>query len=296
MSAAEKRRPALGRGMAALLANAAPPPSAAAASAVPGRSLLSLPIEAIERSAEQPRKRFEEEKLEELAASIRLHGVMEPILVRREAGRYRILAGERRWRAAQRAGLKEIPALLREATDQQAFEIALVENLQRADLNAIEEAEAYEVLLVEHGLTQEEIAARVGKERSTVANALRLLKLPDDVREAVRDGRLDMGHARALLGLEDMEEIRKAAHRAVREGLSVRATEALVRLLSKKPSRKGSPDSGKETPAIRDLAHRLQRRLGARCRVVPKSAVAGKLEVEYTSLDELDGILAKIGA
>jgi len=296
VSAAEKRRPALGRGMAALLANAAPPPSAAAASAVPGRSLLSLPIEAIERSAEQPRKRFEEEKLEELAASIRLHGVMEPILVRREAGRYRILAGERRWRAAQRAGLKEIPALLREATDQQAFEIALVENLQRADLNAIEEAEAYEVLLVEHGLTQEEIAARVGKERSTVANALRLLKLPDDVREAVRDGRLDMGHARALLGLEDMEEIRKAAHRAVREGLSVRATEALVRLLSKKPSRKGSPDSGKETPAIRDLAHRLQRRLGARCRVVPKSAVAGKLEVEYTSLDELDGILAKIGA
>jgi len=290
---AEKRRPALGRGMAALLSNAAPPPSAPAAAAIPGRTLLSLAIEAIERSPAQPRKRFEEGKLEELAASIREHGVVEPILVRREGGKYRIVAGERRWRAAQRAGLREIPAVLREASDRQAFELALVENLQRADLNAIEEAEAYEVLVSDHGLTQEQVAERVGKERSTVANALRLLKLPEDVRDAVRDGQLDMGHARALLALEQADAIRKMAHRAIREGLSVRALESLVRGLGQKGGKRlETPDS----PGIRDLTHRLQRRLGARCRIVQRSATAGRLEVEYTSLEELDGILSKIGA
>jgi ParB family chromosome partitioning protein len=289
---AEKRRPALGRGMAALLSNAAPPASAVP-TAAPGRMLLSLPVEAIERNPNQPRKRFEEEKLEELAASIREHGVVEPILVRREGGKYRILAGERRWRAAQRAGLREVPAVLREASEREAFEIALIENLQREDLNAIEEAEAYEVLMTDHGLTQEAIAQRVGKERSTVANALRLLRLPAEVRDLVKDGQLDMGHARALLGLEGEETIRKTAQRVIREQLSVRATEALVRQLT----RKGKPAApAGETAATRDLTQRLQRRLGARCRVVPKSAVAGRLEVEYTSLDELDGILAKIGA
>ncbi len=295
MSIADKRRPALGRGMAALLSNAPPPPSAAAVVPLtPGRTLLALPLEAIERNPEQPRKRFDELKLEELAASIREHGVVEPILVRKSGSGYRIVAGERRWRAAQRAGLREIPAVVREASEREAFEIALVENLQRADLNAIEEAEAYEVLVSDHDLTQEEIAKRVGKERSTVANALRLLKLPVDVRDAVRDGRLDMGHARALLGIDDVEAIRKAAARAIREGLSVRATEALVRLLTKKEPRKAVPSP--VSPAIKDLTQRLQRRLGTRCRVVPKSAVAGKLEIEYSSLDDLDGILGRIGA
>jgi ParB family chromosome partitioning protein len=290
---AEKRRPALGRGMAALLSNA-PPPASAAPVAVPGRTLLSLPVEAIERNPDQPRKRFEEEKLEELAASIREHGIVEPILVRKQGGKYRILAGERRWRAAQRAGLKEVPAILREASEREAFEIALIENLQREDLNAIEEAEAYDVLMSDHRLTQEAISQRVGKERSTVANALRLLKLPAEVRDLVRDGRLDMGHARALLGLDGEEAIRKAAQRVLRDRLSVRATEALVRLLTHKGKPAASPTA--DTAATRALAQRLQRRLGARCRVLPKSAVAGRLEVEYTSLDELDGILAKIGA
>jgi ParB family chromosome partitioning protein len=280
--------------MAALLSNA-PEPVRPAAPTVPGRSLLSLPIEAIERCAEQPRKRFEEARLEELAASIREKGVLEPILVRRDGMKYKIVAGERRWRAAQRAGLREIPAVVREASDREAFEIALVENLQRADLNAIEEAEAYEVLLQEHSLTQEEVSKRVGKERSTVANALRLLKLPEEVRDAVRDGRLDMGHARALLGLDDAEAIRKAAQRAIREELSVRATEALVREAADKGPKKGDKPTV-DTPAIRDLTQRLQRRLGAKCRVVQRSAQAGKLEIEYTSLDELDGILGRIGA
>jgi ParB family chromosome partitioning protein len=294
MSLADKRRPALGRGMAALLSNA--PAPAPAASVAGGRAFLSLPVEAIERSPEQPRKRFDDARLEELAASIRQHGVVEPILVRRHGQRYRIVAGERRWRAAQRAGLKEIPALLREASETEAFEIALVENIQRADLNAIEEAEAFQALIEEHGLTQEAVAERVGKERSTVANALRLLRLPEDVRDAVRDGRLEMGHARALLGLESAEPIRRAAARVLKEQLSVRATEALVRELAGGSARKADRGSGGETPAVKALVNRLQRRLGCRCRVVPKTDVTGRLEIEYTSLDELDGILGKIGA
>jgi len=289
---AEKKRPALGRGMAALLSNAPPPPSSLAPG--PGRTVLSLPIEAVERSSSQPRKRFDEARLEELAASIREHGVVEPILVRRVGGRHRIVAGERRWRAAQRAGLKEIPAILRDASDLEAFELALVENLQRADLNAIEEAEAYEVLVKEHGLTQEEVAAKVGKERSTVANALRLLKLPGEVRDLVREGSLEMGHARALLGLDQAEAIRRAAQRAAREGLSVRATEALVRELLGGGKRR--TQAAGDTPSTRDLTQRLQRRLGARCRVVPKGSTTGRIEIDYTSLDELDGILSKIGA
>jgi ParB family chromosome partitioning protein len=295
LSLADKRRPALGRGMAALLSNApapAPAPSAAA-----GRALLSLPIEAIERSPEQPRKRFDEARLEELAASIREHGIVEPILVRKHGARYRIVAGERRWRAAQRAGLAEVPALVREATDRQAFEIALVENLQRADLNAIEEAEAYQALVDEHGLTQEGVAARVGKERSTVANALRLLKLPEDVRDGVRDGRLEMGHARALLGLDGADAIRRAAARVLREHLTVRATEALVRELAGGPKRKADgEEAGADSPAVRAVVNRLQHRLGCRARVIPKTTSTGRIELEYTSLDELDGILAKIGA
>jgi ParB family transcriptional regulator, chromosome partitioning protein len=295
VSLADKRRPALGRGMAALLSNA-PPPAPAPLAGPAGRALLSLPVEAIDRSPEQPRKRFDEARLEELAASIREHGIVEPILVRKVGARYRIVAGERRWRAAQRAGLTEVPALVREASDRQAFEIALVENVQRADLNAIEEAEAYQALVDEHGLTQEGVSERVGKERSTVANALRLLKLPEDVRDGVRDGRLEMGHARALLGLEGAEAIRRAAARVMREHLTVRATEALVRELSGGGKKKAEDAQATESPGIKALVNRLQRRLGCRARVVPKTTSTGRLELEYTSLEELDGILAKIGA
>jgi ParB family chromosome partitioning protein len=296
VSLADKRRPALGRGMAALLSNAPPPAPVAPIAGPAGRALLSLPVEAIDRSPEQPRKRFDEARLEELAASIREHGIVEPILVRKVGARYRIVAGERRWRAAQRAGLTEVPALVREASDRQAFEIALVENVQRADLNAIEEAEAYQALVDEHGLTQEGVAERVGKERSTVANALRLLKLPEDVRDGVRDGRLEMGHARALLGLEGAEAIRRAAARVMREHLSVRATEALVRELSGGGKKQAEDAQATESPGIKALVNRLQRRLGCRARVVPKTTSTGRLELEYTSLEELDGILAKIGA
>jgi ParB family chromosome partitioning protein len=283
------RRPALGRGMAALLGNAAPPPPT-------GRTVMQLPIEAVQRNASQPRKSFDEKRLEELAGSIREHGVLEPILVRRSGSGYAIVAGERRWRAAQRAGLKEIPALLREANDRESFEMALVENLQRADLNAMEEAEAFDTLTREHGLTQEQVAVRVGKERSTVSNAMRLLRLPADVRDLLRSGGLEMGHARALLPLEKADAIRKAAQQVVREALSVRATEALVRRTLAPPgsTRKGDPVG--DTANVKALVSRLERRLGTRCRVIQKSAQAGKLEVDYGSLAELDGILDKIGA
>lgn len=294
MSLADKKRPALGRGMAALFGNAAAAGTNAAVATGPSRAVMMLPIEAVERAGRQPRKRFDEARLAELAASIAEHGILEPILVRKDGARFRIVAGERRWRAAQRAGLKEIPALLKDASDQDAFLLALVENLQRDDLNAIEEAMGYQFLADHHALTQEQIAAQVGKERSTVANALRLLKLPADVREAVMGGELEMGHARALLALDDKEAIGRAAGRVMRERLSVRATESLVREL--KGGKKKSREKGEGSAALRELTHRLQRRLGAKCRVVARGAASGRIEIAYGSLDELDAILSRMGA
>jgi ParB family chromosome partitioning protein len=275
--------------MAALLQNA-PPPSPS------GRSVMQLPIESVQRSAAQPRKSFDEKRLEELAGSIREHGVLEPILVRRAGQGFAIVAGERRWRAAQRAGLREIPAILREASDRESFELALVENLQRADLNAMEEAEAFDALTREHGLTQEQVAERVGKERSTVANAMRLLKLPGDVRDQVRAGALEMGHARALLPLEKPEAIRKVAHQVVRDTLSVRATEALVRRMLHPGQVRPKGAQPSDSANVRALVQRLERRLGTRCRVVQKTPHSGKLEIDYATLAELDGVLEKIGA
>jgi len=289
MSNPGSRRPALGRGMAALLGNAAPPTPS-------GRTVMQLPIEAVQRNAAQPRKSFDEKRLEELAGSIREHGVLEPILVRRSGTGYAIVAGERRWRAAQRAGLKEIPALLREANDRESFEMALVENLQRADLNAMEEAEAFDALTREHGLTQEQVAVRVGKERSTVSNAMRLLKLPADVRDLLRGGALEMGHARALLPLEKAETIRKLAQQVVREGLSVRATEALVRRTLSPLRVHPKGDTAIDSANVKAVVARLERRLGTRCRVIQRSPQAGKLEIDYGTLAELDGILDRIGA
>jgi ParB family chromosome partitioning protein len=257
---------------------------------------MQLPIESVQRSAGQPRKSFDDRRLEELAGSIREHGVLEPILVRRAGTGYAIVAGERRWRAAQRAGLREIPALLREANDLESFELALVENLQRADLNAMEEAEAFDALTREHGLTQEQVAERVGKDRSTVANAMRLLKLPADVRDQVRAGALEMGHARALLALEKAEAIRQAAHQVVREELSVRATEALVRRMLHPGHVRPKGSAPAESANVKALVTRLERRLGTRCRLVQKNTQPGRLEIDYGSLAELDGILDKIGA
>ena len=232
---APKRR-ALGRGLAALIPGA-PSPISPAAAALPvrprdgaGDGTRTIAIEDVHPSAGQPRKIFDDARLEELAASIHTQGIIQPLIVRaRAAGGYELIAGERRWRAAQRAGLHDVPAVIRDVAPAQAFEMALVENLQREDLNPIEEAAGYERLVAEFGYTQEKLADRVGKERSTVANSLRLLRLPDSVRGLVAQGRLSMGHARALLGLESVSAMERLARRTVSQDLSVRKVEELVR-------------------------------------------------------------------
>ena len=213
------KRAALGRGLGALIPGA---------SAAERKGILMLGIEEIEPDRGQPRRYFDEVHIVELADSIRAKGVLQPLLVRRDSDRYAIVAGERRWRAAQRAGLREVPCIVREVTEPEAFELALIENIQREDLNAIEEAEAYQRLIEYHGLTQEELAQRVGKERSTVANALRLLRLPEPIKQAMSSGALTMGHARALLALSDETDLRRAAEKVINEALSVREVEQLV--------------------------------------------------------------------
>lgn len=298
------KRRALGRGLGALIPGGAededrPAPVVPAPVADPAaarrRDYFVVPIEEVHPSPEQPRQVFGEAQLEELAQSIRSEGLIQPLVVRErgaaEGGGFWLIAGERRWRAAQRAGLKEVPVVVKEVTPARAFEIALVENLQRQDLNAIEEAEGYRRLQDEFGYTQEQIAERIGKDRTTVANSLRLLKLPPAVRELVLRDALSMGHARALLGLDAPEAIELAARKVVARGLSVRATEELVRRDRAPTPRPAAPKS----PAVRDLEERLLRALGARVRIHDRGGdKGGRIEIEYGDLDELDRLLDRL--
>jgi ParB family transcriptional regulator, chromosome partitioning protein len=283
------RRKALGRGLETLI-----PRTDTAASTTSGgttRGVATCAIEDLHPQHGQPRKVFEEARLDELAQSIREQGILQPILARRlPDGGLEIIAGERRWRAAQRAGLQEVPVLVREATDDVAFELALVENLQREDLNPIESAEALQRLLAARGLTQEDLAQRVGKDRSTVANTLRLLKLPPLVQARVATGELSSGHARALLGCPDAATTVRLAERVVAGGLSVRATEALVRASLRTIENR---DSTIPSPAVRDLVTRMQRALGAKVKVHDRKG-KGSLEIAYASYDDLDRIIEKI--
>ena len=277
---------ALGRGLSALLPAAALPDREAAPRS---GGVLKLAIESIKRDGHQPRKLFDEAQLKELADSIRAQGILQPILVRKDGAGYRLIAGERRWCAAQLAGLKEIPALVREATEREAFELALVENLQRADLNPVEEAEGYKRLVEDFRLTQDQVATKVGKERSTVANALRLLALPDEVKAMLRDGALDMGHARALLGVPRIPELVALARQVADGKLSVRETERLVK------GKKDGPGSGAgKKPAMsreaKTLIEELQRRLGTKVRLRERGAGKGTLEVDYFGYVDLDRI------
>jgi ParB family chromosome partitioning protein len=255
-------------------------------------SLMDLPVDLVQRGKYQPRRDIEPESLRELADSIIAQGVMQPIVVRPIAGqRYEIIAGERRWRATQLAGLDVIPAVIRDVSDQAAIAMALIENIQREDLNPIEEAAALQRLQREFELTQQEVATAVGKSRSTVANLLRLMTLQEDVRRLVEHGDLEMGHARALLGLEGGEQS-EAARTVVGKGLTVRQTEALVRTVSAKTP---APVVHKQVdPNIRHLQDDLSQRLGAPVLIQHGNKGKGKVVLSYNSLDELDGILSHI--
>jgi ParB family chromosome partitioning protein len=253
-------------------------------------------IERIVPSRTQPRQHFDAAALDELTASIQAHGLLEPLVVRRLAGedKFEIIAGERRWRAAQRAGLHELPVHVREVTDQSAFELALVENVQREDLNPIEFAEALGRLIAEYSYTQESLATLLNRDRSTLANVLRLLKLPEKVRELVVTGKLSEGHARALLGAPDEVSMMQLAEKAVARKLSVRQIEALVR--AAKSGANGAPaDPAVEgkSPGIRDLEGRLARRYGTRCEVRDLNG-KGEIVIRYSDLDELDRILEQM--
>jgi ParB family chromosome partitioning protein len=299
MNSGDKRK-ALGRGLSALIPGARPESAdqSAGARAVLRREFFECAIEELHPSDDNPRQTFDDARLAELAESIKNQGIVQPIVVRQrpaQLGGYFIIAGERRWRAAQKAGLRAVPVVVKDVSSDGAFELMLVENLQREDLNPIEEAEAYRRLVSDHHYTQEKLAERVGKDRATIANALRLLKLPEAVRRQVAGGVLSMGHARALLGLESAPAIERTAARVVAKQLSVRQTELLVR------SDRGTPTKPKKglsivppSAAVRDLEQRLERSLGTRVRVVQKDAQRGTVEVEYHSLDQLDGLIERM--
>ena len=295
--AANKTR-GLGRGLSALI----PPKPAADEPSASYRGALQLPVETILPGDGQPRQRFDDVALAELAESIRAHGVIQPILVRKrpltpnstssEGQQYEIIAGERRWRAAQKAGLKTIPVVVSDAAPDDTLTLALVENLQREDLNAIEEAEAFHRLHESLGYTQQEIAEAVGKDRTTVTNSLRLLKPPLPVRQQVLSGELTMGHARALLALDDPEEIEKLGREVVARKWSVRQTEKAAQPASPRARTKAN---AKESEAERDVRQRVQRALGTKVEMKQKGG-KGQLMVHFSSFAELDSLLARFGA
>jgi len=272
------KRKALGKGLAALL----PEPEAPAPAPAVAESTAEVPIDALEPNPFQPRTVFEPARLQELAASLRQTGMVQPILVRRHGGSYQIIAGERRWRAAREAGLPTVPVVVREVPDDRLLELALVENIQRQELMPLEEAQAYQRLHDEFRLTQEEVARRVGKERSTVANTLRLLRLPREARELLAAGRLDAGHARALLALERAEEQVVLARETARRGLSVREVERRV-AQARAPKAKGTARGDANTRAAEE---RLRAALGTRV-AIKRRGRAGSIGIAFTSEAEL---------
>lgn len=274
-------RQALGRGLEALIPLAKEEPG-----------ILEVPLTEIRPSPFQPRKRFDDKKLDELAASIRAQGVLSPVIVRQVLGGYELVAGERRLRGAERAGLERIPAVVREMSNAEMLEVALIENVQREDLNPIEEADVYRRLIEEFGLTQEAMATRVGKDRASIANALRLLKLPHPVREDLIEGTLSAGHGRALLGLEARDLQLKARDAIIRRGLSVRATELLVKRLKALPA---AQDRGirRKAPALAQAEEQLRRALATKVRIIRRGR-RGRIEVEFYSDEDLDRLIRRI--
>ena len=304
---AENRR-GLGRGLSALLGEAdeasealGGPPATTAPASGPTTTGGSdeIPIELIRRNPDQPRRAFSETEIQELSDSIREKGVLQPILVRTQPGEdgvWQIIAGERRWRASQKAGLREVLVVVKDVSPKAAFELALIENVQREDLNPVELAEALDRLVKEHHYTQETLAERLGKDRTTVANSLRLLKLPATVRSRVISGVLSEGHARALLGAPDPSKIEELAEKCVRGHLSVRAAEALVRGAKAAKGKAGKDGKGAKdgkSSSVRDLELRLTRAAGTKVQVRDKGN-KGELAIPYEDLDHLDRILARV--
>lgn len=253
--------------------------------------IQELKINEIEPNLNQPRKHFDDEKLAQLADSIRQHGIVQPIIVKKEDGVYRIVAGERRWRAARIAGLIRVPVIIKEMTNKQVMEIALIENLQREDLNPIEEAEAFEKLMEEFTMTQEQISSTVGRSRSAIANSLRLLSLAEKVKGYVISGELSSGHARALIVIEDRELQQKTAEDVIKNKLTVRDTEKLVKkVLEKKPARKVKAPQEE----LLEIESRLQSAFGTKVKILSTNHKKGKIMIEYYSNDELDRILEMV--
>ncbi len=284
-------RRALGRGLSSLLpVRGTPPP---AEERLPAAAATRIPIDLIDPNPVQPRGAFPAGKLEELAASIRAHGILQPLLVRPHGSRYQLVAGERRWRAARLAGLTEVPALVRDVPDERLLEITLVENVQREDLNPIELARALERMVLELGLTHEEIASRTGKDRSTISNLLRLLKLPEDVQQLLAEHRLSMGHARAIVGLPTADLQRQVAEKAASQGLSVRQVERLVQRMTQ-PREPKPVEEVMDEPNVRAAVDELERVLGTRVRIVARSDQRGRIEIEYYSADDLHRIYSLI--
>jgi ParB family transcriptional regulator, chromosome partitioning protein len=272
---------ALGRGLGALLPSAVEPSD--------GGQLRELPIESLSPNPQQPRTTFPPEALDELAASIRSSGLLQPLVVRPRGDRYEILVGERRWRAARQAGLTQVPALVREASNGEALQLALVENLLREDLNPLDEAQAFQRLLTEFGWTQDELAQRIGKDRSSIANALRLLRLPEAIQEDLRTGRLTMGHARALLGAATPTAQLRLREQILTHDWSVRATEARVQ------TRRRARAPGHQPPEIQALEEELRLALGTRVRVIG-TLRRGRIEFPYGSTEELERVHARLAA
>ncbi len=279
-----EKRPALGRGLSALIPDAAP-------SAGPGERALDVDTDLLRPNKFQPRVRIDDAKIDDLARSIRANGIIQPIVVRKVEGGYEIIAGERRWRASQRAGLLKVPVVVRDIPEDRLLASALIENIQREDLNPLEEAQAYRRLADEFGLTQDQIADAVGKDRSSVANYVRLLRLPNELRENVASGALSMGHARALLSIADQAAQLRVGRDVVAKGLSVRETEALVkRTVEPETPQKEEPPKDVHTRAAED---RLRFVLGTRVRIVRKGQ-RGRVEIDFGSENELQRIYEQL--
>ena len=280
----KEKRPRLGRGLDALFGDGQRPDTLSA----PADATRTLPIERLQRGRYQPRTHMEPEALNALADSIRAQGIVQPILVREVAGGFEIIAGERRWRAAQIAGLSDVPVIVRNIPDQAAMAVALIENIQREDLNPLEEAAGLKRLQEEFGLTHDEIATHVGRSRAAVTNLLRLLGLAPEVRELLDTGRLEMGHGRALLGIADPRAQAALAHEVVARALNVRETERLVQRHGQPAPLKAASD-----PDVETLERRLTETLGARVRIQARRAGAGRITIDYHSMDELEGLLGR---